>query len=107
MTHTEESLMSLAREVVKATGWMCSLDTNTLPEIVAAQQALRLAIREVLAERDMHKDEAEAQRLLRQQQRERAEKAEAECERLRKLLSASDEAVRFFARPDSPLKDQP
>lgn len=46
--------------------------------IAMALDAARAEVERLQRERDMHKDEAEAQRLLRIQQRERAEAAEAE-----------------------------
>lgn len=89
MTHTEESLMALAddygREIADCPNMPTTVERKICTKkIEQARDTLRLAIREVLAERDIHKDEAEAQRILRTQQRERAEKAEAECDRLSK-----------------------
>lgn len=78
MTHTEESLMALADEYRSV--W---LETSF---VGSARDALRLAIREVLAERDELRKLQEHCLLGMKHcpQRSRAEKAEAECERLRK-----------------------
>lgn len=106
MTHTEESLMALADEYATlATRGGRSTMTN-------AEQTLRLAIREVLAElnerptKRLWDETATALEVLRKKfsevlaersamidnvrfARERAEKAEAECDRLRKNLYAA------------------
>ncbi|HQR42039.1 MAG TPA: hypothetical protein PLX97_05130 [Gemmatales bacterium] len=82
MTHTEESLMALAQAATVAAAKSPYLGEN---HYLVAQDALRLAIREVLAERDVlgiQRDNARAEvdraDYATQRAVERAERAEAE-----------------------------
>lgn len=86
MTHTEESLMALADALIEscykggdALGTPSSRDR--------AREAVRLAIREVLAELDRIKADRAAKTARMWELGREAEKAEAECERLRNDLS--------------------
>lgn len=74
MTHIEESLMVL----VDAAG------------PIWETEAIRLAIREVLAERDRLDRHMKAMAAIADREKDRAEKAEAECERLRKDAARLD-----------------
>lgn len=108
MTHTLDSIMALADR-------MYSAPAGTLKDMIEGE--LRLAISEVLAERDGWKRGSELGHESAMEQRVRAVQAEAECERLRKdaerlkglrklagfVEDGSNEAVRLYQ--DDATKD--
>lgn len=108
MTHTEESLLALVGEW--RAHWGCG-DIEDSCEI-----ALRLAIREVLAalasEEKMRERSVEGEVIYKQ----RAEKAEAECERLRTMIrnlcmghvdNCRCTYCKAVFRTDAAMKEQP
>jgi hypothetical protein len=80
MTHTEESLIALSEACTVAAAKASYLGATNYSESV---DALRLAIREVLVERDAATAKMQREKL---DIVDRAEKAEAECERLRAMI---------------------
>lgn len=111
MTHTEESLMALADRFAVAHALVIRFGSERTAEAMKDREALRLAIREVLSEckrLDEGWSEANSRCLAENfktiEQRDRAEQAEAECERLRNLLREARQCVHKEANDEREME---